>query len=63
MKTIYDALYIISNKQLSNILNIKIVGVKIKTGDDWHCKTFKRNKIGEWLKLNYREINKRLNKA
>ena len=63
MKTIYDALYIISNKQLSNILNIKIVGVKIKTGDDWHWKTFKRNKIGEWLKLNYREINKRLNKA
>lgn len=63
MKTIYDALYIISNKQLSNILNIKIVSVKIKTGDDWHCKTFKRNKIGEWLKLNYREINKRLNKA
>lgn len=55
--------YIISNKQLSNILNIKIVGIKIKTGDDWHCKTFKRNKIGEWLKLNYREINKRLNKA
>lgn len=62
MKTIYDALYIISNEQLSNILNIPIVGVKIKTGDDWHCKTFKRNKIGEWLKLNYWEINKRLNK-
>ena len=62
MKTIYDALYIISNEQLSNILNTTIVGVKIKTGDDWHCKTFKRNRIGEWLKLNYREINKRLNK-
>ena len=62
MKTIYDALYIISNEQLSNILNTTIVGVKIKTGDDWHCKTFKHNTIGEWLKLNYREINKRLNK-
>lgn len=63
MKTIYDALYIISNEQLSNILNTTIVGVKIKTGDDWHCKTFKRNIIGKWLKLNYREINKRLNKG
>lgn len=62
MKTIYDALYIISNEQLSNILNTAIVGVKIKTGDDWHCKTFKHNKIGEWLKLNYRKINNRLNK-
>lgn len=62
MKTIYDALYIISNEQLSIILNTAIVGVKIKTSDDWHCKTFKHNTIGEWLKLNYREINKRLNK-
>lgn len=62
MKTIYDALYIISNEQLSHILNSTIVEIKIKTDNDWHCKTFKRNKIGEWLKLNYREINKRLNK-
>ena len=62
MKTIYDALYIISNEQLSHILNNTIVEIKIKTDDDWHSKTFKHNKIGEWLKLNYREISKRLNK-
>ena len=62
MKTIYDALYIISNEQLNHILNNTIVEIKIKTDDDWHSKTFKHNKIGEWLKLNYREISKRLNK-
>ena len=62
MKTIYDALYIISNEQLSHILNSTIVEIKIKTDNDWHSKTFKHNRIGEWLKLNYREISKRLNK-
>lgn len=59
MKSIYDALYIISNEQLDHILYTTIVGVKIKTGDGWHSKTFKHNKIGEWLNLNYREISKR----
>lgn len=62
MKTIYDALYIISNEQLDRILNTTIVGVKINTGDSWYSKTFKHNQIGEWLKLNYREISKKLNK-
>lgn len=62
MKTIYDALYTISNEQLSHILNSTIIEIKIKTDSAWHSKTIKHNRIGEWLKFNNREISKRLSK-
>lgn len=59
--TIYDALYQITDEQLNNLITKPIVAIKIKTQHDWMGKTFKHNRIGKWLQLNYKEIGKKLN--
>ena len=60
--TIYDVLYQLDEQQLNDLLNSSVVGVKIGSGDEWHTKNFKNDKIGKWLKSNYKAIGKRLAK-
>jgi len=60
--TIYDVLYQLNEQQLNDLLNSSVAAVKIGSGDEWHIKNFKNDKIGKWLKSNYKAIGKRLAK-
>jgi hypothetical protein len=61
--TIYDALYPLDEQQLNAVLSSPIISVKIGSGNNWHCKNYKSNKIGKWLQSNYKYICKRLEKS
>ena len=61
--TIYDALYPLDEQQLNAVLSSPIISVKIGSGNNWHCKNYKSNKIGKWLQSNYKSICKRLEKS
>jgi len=57
---IYDALYPLDEQQLNELLSLSITDIKIGSGNEWNVKHFKNDKIGKWLKKNYKAIRKRL---
>ena len=59
---IYDVVYQLDEQQLNDLLSFSIINVKIGSGNEWHIKNYKNNKIGKWLKSNYKAICKRLAK-
>jgi hypothetical protein len=59
---IYDVVYQLDEQQLNDLLSFSIINVKIGYGNEWHIKNYKNNKIGKWLKSNYKAICKRLAK-
>lgn len=60
---IYDALYPLDEQQLNDLLSLSVTDIKIGSGNEWHIKHFKNDKIGKWLKKNYKAICKRLTKS
>ena len=61
--TIYDAIYQLDEQQLNDLLSLSVVRVNIGSGNEWHIKNFKKEKIGKWLQKNYKAIRKRLAKS
>jgi hypothetical protein len=63
---VYQAFYPLDEDQLSDLLSASVVAIsmKIKTGSkaEWHSKELKDGYVDKWLKLNYKAIQKRLNK-
>ena len=60
---IYDALYPLDEQQLNDLLSLSVTDIKIGSDNEWHVKHFKNDKIGKWLKKNYKAIRKRLAKS
>ena len=60
---IYDVLYPLDEQQLNDLLSLSVTDIKIGSGNEWHIKHFKNDKVGKWLKKNYKAIRKRLAKS
>ena len=58
----YEAIFLLDEFQLRDLVSSSIVGIKVGWGKEWHSTEIKKNKVGKFLSLNYKAIQKRLAK-